>query len=179
MMSVKNFFTGKYRGWILAAVILGVFGQIPLAQGAGPLLVRPLEGVSMHAEANVSLKPYEIRKGPITLAPEILPQPPGEARQARIAVSGGDTATIAFFADVAYPVAVDSVTHNPDGTMIITARLNDHWIGTVVLTIGPDGFLITLQDLNRALLYRATGDSRSSTGTVTEIDVTKIPPMIR
>jgi hypothetical protein len=178
-MGVKNFFTGKCNGWLLAAVILGVFGQISLARGAKLLLVWPVEGVSIQAKADVSLKPYEIRKGPIAIAPGILPQPPGEARQARIAVSGGDTATITFFADVTYPVAIDSVTHNPDGTMIITARLNDHRIGTVVLTVGPDGFLITLQDLNRALLYRAAGDSRSSAGTVTEIDVTKIPPMIR
>ncbi|MCG6534577.1 MAG: hypothetical protein L7F78_07790 [Syntrophales bacterium LBB04] len=178
-MRTTSYFTGKYYWWLLATVFLGVFEQILPAHGAGPALVQPLEGVSMQAKASVSLEPYEIRKGPIALSPGILPQSTGEARQARIAVSGGDTAALTFFPDVTYQITIDSVTHCPDGTMAIAARLEGHVIGTVVLTIGPDGFLITVQDLNRAVLYRATGDTRANAGMVTEIDVTKVPPVIR
>lgn len=178
-MRVRNLFIDKYKGWILAAVILVVFGQISFSHGAEHMLVWPRHDVTAHSAAKVSLHAYEIRKGPISIAPEILPQASSTARQASIAVSGGDTITITFFADVTYQVAVDSIMHHQDGTMTINARLNDHQIGTVVLTFGAEGFLITLQDLNRALLYRVTGDSRTTAGTVTEIDVTKIPPMIR
>lgn len=179
-MSFKNFFAYKYNGWIPAIVILVVFGQMSLSYGAGDLLVWPLKGATPRAEANVSLKQYEIRQGPVAIAPGILPpQASGAARQARIAVTGGNAFIITFFNDVTYQVNVSSVKHHPDGTMIIRARLNDHKIETVVLTIGPDGFLITLQDLNRNLLYRVTGDSSLAAGTVTEIDSTKIPPVIR
>jgi len=178
-MNVRNLFIFKYKGWILATVILVVFGHLSLSHGAGHLLVWPRHDVTAHSAAGVSLHPYEIRKGPISLAPEILPQASSAARQARIAVSGGDTIEITFFADVTYQVTVDSVTYHQADTMTINARLNDHKIGTVILTIGAEGFLITLQDMNRALLYRVTGDSRTTAGTVTEIDVTKIPPMIR
>jgi len=178
-MSVKNFLAYKYNGWILAIVILVMFGQMSLAHGSGHLLVWPLDGATQRAKANVSLEPYEIRQGPVAIASEILPQDSGAARKARIALSVGDTVTINFFDDVTYKVTVDSVIHHPGGTMIISARLSDHKIGTVVLTIAPDGFLITVQDLNRNLLYRVTGNSRLAAGMVTEIDVTKIPPMIR
>ena len=143
------------------------------------LLIQPLDEASVRTSARISLKPHEIRKGQISLAPGIVPQISGAARQAKIAISGGDTVTITLFADVTYQATVDSIAHHPDGTMTINARIKDHKIQTVVFTIGPDGFLITLQDLNRDLLYRITGDSLSATGTVTEIDVTKIPPTVR
>jgi hypothetical protein len=36
-----------------------------------------------------------------------------------------------------------------------------------------------VQDMNRALLYRAAGDSRQGSGSVTEINMQNIPPMVR
>ena len=180
VMSVKNSFAYRYNILIPVIFILVAFGQMPLADESGQLLVWPLDETTARAKANVSLKPYEIRQGPVAIALGILPpKASGAARQARIAVTGGDAVTITLFADVTYKVNVNSVKKHPDGTMIISARLNNHNIETVVLTIGPDGFLITLQDLNRNLLYRVTGDSSLAAGTVTEIDPTKIPPMIR
>ena len=179
VMIMKNFFTGVCRGWMSAAVIIIMFGLVSLAHAAEHLLVWPLAEVSAGASARVSLEAHEIRKGQIALAPGIVPQVSGAAGQARIAVSGGDAVSITAFPDATYQATVDSVEYQSDGTMTINARLKDHKIQTVVLTIGPDGFLITLQDLNRHLLYRITGDSRSATGTVTEIDVTKMPQMIR
>lgn len=179
-MRFKNFFTSKYTGWILAAVVLVVFGQMSFSYGAGRLLVWPLkDGAATRAEADASLKPYEIRKGPIALAPEILQQTSEAMRQTSGAISGGDVVTITFFDNATYQVTIDFVTHHPNGTMTISGRPNDYMIGTVVLTIDPDGFLITLQDLNRTLLYRVVGNSRYAAGIVTEIDMTKIPPMIR
>lgn len=178
-MRIRSLFVDQYKGWMPAVVILAVFGQLSYSYGAGPLLLWPRQDVTAQSAAKTSLHPYEMRKGPVSLAPGILPQASGTARQARIAVSGKDTVTLTFFADVTYQVTVDSVTHHKNGTMTIHGRLNDHQIGTVVLTVGAEGFLITLQDLNRALLYRVAGDSQAAAGMVTEIDVTKIPPMIR
>jgi len=179
-MRFKKKFTSKCSGWTLAIVILVMFGQMSFSYGAGRLLVWPLkDGSATRAETDASLKPYEIRKGPIALAPEILQQTPEATRQTSGAVSMGEVVTITFFDNATYQVTVDSVTHHPNGTMTISGRINDHMIGTVVLTIDPDGFLITLQDLNHTLLYRVVGNSRFAAGIVTEIDMTKIPPMIR
>ena len=169
----------NYIGSILTALILVLFVQVSVSHAAGRLLAWPVTGGVPKSQSNMSLEPYEVRQGQITLAPEILP---GAANaQARIAVSKGDTdtASISFFADVTYEVIVDSVRHQADGTIIISGKLEDHKIGTVVMTIGADGFLITVQDMNQALLYRVTGDSRQGSGTVTEIDMKKIPPMVR
>jgi len=146
------------------------------------LIVWPVYGGVIQSKSNAPPESYEVRKGKIALAPELLPKP-AEAtdRQAGIAASQGDTDTVSinFFTDVTYEVKIDSVKHHADGTMIINGELKDHKIRTVVMTIGPDEFLITIQDMNRSLLYRAKGDTRQGTGTVTEIDMKKIPPMIR
>jgi len=175
----KSLFTPKFKAWILAAVVLVISGQMSLSHGAGHVLVWPLGEIKAGSEANVSPKSHEIRKGRISISPEIMPQASGTASQSRIAISRGDTVTLTFFADVTYKVAVDAVTYHPDDIITISGGLHDHMNRTVVLTIGPASFLITLQDVNRALLYRVTGDSGQASGTVTEIDMSKIPPMIR
>jgi hypothetical protein len=47
------------------------------------------------------------------------------------------------------------------------------------MTIGSDGYLITVQDMNKDLLYRVSGNSGDGSGSVTEIDMKKMPPVIR
>ncbi len=178
--------TDNRIGGMLVVVILALFIQPSLSQGAGPLLCWPLDRAVTQlrpdAPMESPLESYEVRKGQIALAPELLPGPSGSAGpQARIAVSKGDadTVSVSLFADVTYEAIIVSVEHHADGTTIISRRLKDHPIGTVVMTIGPDRFLITVQDMNRSMLYRAVGDSRQGSGTVTEIDMKRIPPVIR
>ena len=130
-------------------------------------------------EAGPSLQPYEIRRGRIAVSPEVVPQEPGTARRPGIVIAKGDALTLSFFPDVTYQATVDAAAYHPDGTLSVSAGLGDHGIRTVLLTMGREGFLITLQDMNRAVLYRVTGDSSRASGTVTEIDMTKIPPVIR
>jgi hypothetical protein len=182
MMGTYKMFTDNHMGWILIAVILVLFAQASISHGAGQLLSWPIDGAVTQSKSNTSLKSYEVRKGQISLAQELLPSPAGVVgRQTGIAASKGntDTVLISLFADVVYEVTIDSVKHHADGTMIISGKLKDHKIGTVVMTIGPDRFLITVQDMNRSMLYRVTGDSRLGSGTVAEIDSKKMPPMIR
>jgi hypothetical protein len=182
-MSTHKIIMVNYTGWILLALIFVLFVRIPVSRGAGQLLAWPVdEGMKQSRSTDESLKSYEMRKGRIALMPEILPRPAGAVgRQTGIAVSKGDTdtASISLFGDVTYEVIIDSVKHHADGTMTINGKLMNHTMGTVVMTIGPDGFLITVQDMNRALLYRAAGDSRQGSGSVTEINMQNIPPMVR
>lgn len=182
MKRTDNYFLCHHSLLALVALVFMVLGQASPAQSTQRLLLRPSESVATRSEANIVNKPYEIRKGRVVLTADILSQPPVAAdRQAKVVASteDADTVTLSFFTDVTYPVTVDSVTHLSDGTMVINGRLKDHQIETVVLTIGPDGFLITLQDMLQALLYRVAGNTASAEGEVTEIDLTKMPPVIR
>jgi len=63
--------------------------------------------------------------------------------------------------------------------MTISGKLKDHKNSTVVMTMGKEGFLMTIQDMNRAMLYRVRGNSIDGSGSVTEIDMRKMPPVIR
>jgi hypothetical protein len=182
-MNAHKIVKRNYAGLILAVVVLSLFTQAPVSHGAGPLLTWPVvDGGEIRSRPLESLKPHEVRKGRIALTPQILPRLAGAMdQQIGINISNGDTntASISLFADVVYEVIINSVKHHTDGTMIISGKLKDHTMGTVVITIGPDGFLITVQDMNRSLLYRAAGDSRQGSGSVTEIDMNKMPPMVR
>lgn len=178
-MPDRSFFTHAKTAWVLAFVILSLSGQMPLAHGAGHVLVWPVAEEKALQAAGPSLEAYEIRRGRIAVSPEVVPQEPGTTRQLETVIAKGDAVTLTFFPDVTYQATVDAATYDPDGTLLVSAGLGDHGIRTVILTIGREGFLITLQDMNRAILYRVAGDSSRASGTVTEIDMTKMPPVIR
>lgn len=171
--------TSNHKGWILTAIIFALLAHVSISHSANRLLAWPVDRGVTRSQSSEPLKTYEVRKGQIALSPEILPKPDGADRQSGIAATKGEIVSIDFFSDVTCEVLIDSVKHHGDGTKIINGTLKNHKIGTFVMTIGPDGFFITAQDMNRSLLYRATGDTRQGTGTVTEIDMKKIPPMIR
>lgn len=179
-MSHYKIFTLNHGGWILLSAIFFLFAQVSISYGAGRLLAWPVDEEVTQSKAKTSLKSYEVRRGQIALAPEILLKPAKAVdRQARIVPSKGDTISINLFDDVKYDVKVDSVNHNADGTIIINGILKNHKMRTVVMTIGSDGYLITVQDLNKSLLYRVSGNSSDGSGSVTEIDMKKMPPVIR
>ena len=135
---------------------------------------------STQTTSNASLKSYEVRKGQIVLAREILPKRAGaEDSQTGPPPSKGEKISLNLFPDVTHEVNINSVRHYANGTMIISGKLKDHKNSTVVMTIGNEGFLMTVQDMNRAVLYRVRGNSLDGSGSVTEIDMKKMPPTIR
>jgi hypothetical protein len=176
-MSTHKIIKRNYTSWILTTVILALFAQVSISHGAGRLLAWPLDGGVTQSKSKVSLKSYEVRKGQIALAPEILPKTAGAVK--RIPPAKGDTVSINLFTDAKYDVKIDSVKHHANGTMIISGKLKDHKYQTVVMTIGPSGYLMTVQDMNKSKLYRVRGNSRDGSGSVTEIDMKKMPPVIR
>lgn len=162
--------------WFSALLL---FALASISHGTGQLLTRPLYEGNVQSKATVPLKSYELRKGRIALATEVV-QGPAEPEGAIAAYKRvAPTITIGLFADVTYEATILSVEQLQDGTTIMSGRLRDHDIGTVVLTIGPEGFLMTVQDMDRTVLYRVSGNSQQGYGTVTEIDMKAIPPMIR
>ena len=172
--------TIKYRDWILILIILALFVQVSVAQAANRLLAWPVKEEVTQMKARVVLKPHEVRKGKIAVSQDMLPRIAGNVnRRVQIAPSKGDNVSLNLFDDVKYDVKVASVNHNADGTIIVNGILKDHKMRTVVMTVGLDGYLITMQDMNKALLYRVSGNSNDGSGTVTEIDMRKMPPVIR
>jgi hypothetical protein len=179
-MSNDKIFTLNYRGWLFIAVFLASLAQVSIAQGAGRLLVWPVKEEMAQTKARVSLREYEVRKGRIAITQDMLPNTDSKGNHRIQAVpSRGDTVSLNFFDDVKYDVKVDSVNHNTDGTIIVNGILKNHKLRTVILTIGSDGYIIRAQDMDKALLYRASGNSRNGSGSVTEIDMKKMPPVIR
>lgn len=169
----------RRAGSVLAALVL-VFAQASVSTGADRLLAWPADGGGKQAKTREPLKSHEIRKGGITLSQDILPKPSGEAgRGAGAAVSKGDRVSIGLFDDVSYDVDIDSETRHQNGAVSISGKIRGHDMGTVVTTVGPEGFLMTVHDMRRSRLYRVSGDSRTGVGEVTEIDTTKMPPVIR
>ena len=166
---------------VLAALVL-VFTQASLCCGADRLLAWPSDGGGKQAKDREPFQAYEIRKGGIALSQDLLPEPSGKADRrttAAVALMKGETVSIRLFDDVSYDVDIDSTTHHKNGTFSISGKIRGHGMGTVVTTVGPEGFLMTVQDMKRSRLYRVTGDSRTGVGSVTEIDTTRMPPVIR
>ena len=170
----------KYAACLLAAAIFSVIaaGSVPVC--ADRLLAWPADEGGKESKIREPLKSHEIRRGGIALSQDILPNP-RDARDSRHAatVSKGERVSIRLFDDINYDVDIDSTTHHKNGAVSISGKIRDHRMGTVVTTVGPDSFLMTVHDMNRSRLYRVTGDSRTGVGSVTEIDTGKMPPVIR
>ena len=119
---------------------------------------RPADTAKVIAGKNGPEKGHELRRGGVELSPELLAPQKGaeDYRRTKIKPSrnADDTASIGLFPDVTYDVAVESVKHRSDSTIVMEGKLRDHKIRTVVMTVGPDAYLITVQDMNNGLLYR-------------------------
>jgi len=164
----------------LIYIFLALFAQVSISYGAGRLLAWPKKEGITQTTSSASLKSYEVRKGQIVVARDILPKRAGaEDNQTGSPPARGEKISLNLFPDVTHEVNINSVRHYANGTMIISGKLKDHKNSTVVMTMGNEGFLMTVQDMNRAVLYRVRGNSLDGSGSVTEIDMKKMPPVIR
>lgn len=177
MGTIKRIFTVRH-GLLIFIVMLALFLQLSTVYAANRLLVLPAEDETQ-MKARHSLNSYEIRRGSIVMSRQILPPDKKSNRLVRIVPSKGDELSLNLFEDVKYQVKVDLVKSHANGTVVVHGKLKDHKMRTVIITIGSDGYLITLQDMQKRLLYRVRGNSIDGSGSVTEIDMRKMPPVIR
>ena len=165
---------------LILLAILTFFVQISVAQAANILIVWPAEEGVAKTKSKMVLQPHEIRKGKILISQDVLPPIAGKQnRRAQIVPSIGNYISLNLFSDIAYDVKVDSINRHANGTVVVSGKLKNHKMRTVIMTIGPDGYLITLQDIKKGLLYRLRGNSGDGSGSVTEIDMKKMPAVIR
>jgi hypothetical protein len=125
-------------------------------------------------------EPYVIRTGQVLLAVDaLMPISPVSGRRSPAPSSlRGRRLGLAFFEDARFEVLVDAASRPAADTLAVGGRMSDQRVATFTLTSNAEGYLMTLQDLARARLFRVVGDIATGIGRVIEIDVTKLPPAL-
>lgn len=102
-------------------------------------------------------------------------RPAAEGRSAQSVVSR--SLALQFFPDRQFAASVESETRPQPQVLALSARLVGHDLATVSITVTADSYLMSVQDMDHATLYRVVGNSNTGVGQVTEIDLRKLPPM--
>lgn len=124
-------------------------------------------------------EPHVRRKGNVRFAVDLF-LPPAETGE-RVAASeafSGRTLSLFFFPWLEFNIIVDSETRPQPDVLLLNGRLEGADMSTFSMTVTAESYLITLQNLETATLYRVVGDTETGNGEVTEIDLTKLPPVI-
>lgn len=96
----------------------------------------------------------------------------------------GDVVQLNFFgnagvqnaqAQSSYNVTVQSVTSDQNGVVSVSGTADGQPMETFVLSTSEDGFMLSLQDIEKQRLYRVVGDPRKGEAVVRDIDLTKMP----
>ena len=85
---------------------------------------------------------------------------------------------ISFFPQREFIIRVDYETRNHDNVISIIGHEDGKDISTFSMTVTSESYLINFQDLETSTVYRVVGDTQNNIGVVTEIDLTKMPPIL-
>lgn len=85
--------------------------------------------------------------------------------------------TVSFFSDREFHIQVDSQARPKEHILSLNGHLEGSELATFSLTVTPESYLIKLQNLDTATVYRVVGDTETGEGRVTEIDLREMPPM--
>lgn len=187
-MIVKQYYSLQFCVITVASIaVFTVFLGVSFA--AEYTLVWPVESKNLSAAITTTPAPvknqtvgtneqYVIQTGVVAI--------PAKAVEMCAQMTRGDIVQLRFFdqsggrniaqAQAAYRVTVQSVKRSENGVVSLTGKVEGHDIETFLLSAGIEGFMITMQDIERKILYRIVGDPRRGEAVVREIDLTKLPP---
>ncbi len=185
--SSKHHSVGRLTRLLVALALAGLAAGVP---AAAIEILQPLPSITespdLSADGAVAetmprdSKPYIRRVGRVRFDTDVfMPAAPSSGR--RSPVSGnfqGQALGLALFDDTRFEVNVDAASRPHGTTLNLQGRLANQSVATFTLTVTADGYLMTLQDLDSGRLYRVVGDTDGGDGRVTEIDLTKMPPVI-
>lgn len=118
-----------------------------------------------------------LRTGSVNLAVDrFLPEYPEKDNTTATSFNDAILA-FSFFPDKQYSIRVDSEFRPGQNAYILNGRIIDQDMASFSMTVTSESYLITLQDLDEAIVYRVVGSSETGLGVVTEIDLTKTPPI--
>ena len=126
-----------------------------------------------HAE-----EPYVNRIGLVTFAVDTF-LPKAVQTGARVASSRTFLKAplpVAFFTDKQFTIVVAGESRPCREVLSLTGKIEGQEISTFTMTVTPESYLISLQDLQNATVFRVVGNTESGLGQVAEIDLRKMPP---
>ena len=125
-------------------------------------------------------QPHVTRKGAVNLAVDnFFPRSLETGRRTVSPVSFQNrTLSLSFFPDKIFNIIVSSDSRPQEDVIALSGRLEGQELSTFSMTIDQDNYLIRLQNLDTGQIFRVLGNTETGIGRVTEIDPSKMPPII-
>ena len=162
---------------LLGAILLASSTAV---SGAGLNLLTVLNS---NSSANVSRsagEAFEMRTGSVALdVDQVLPKSPTTGkREASTTSFKGSAVTLGLFSDKQFAGVITSEARPEVGVLSLHARRDGDDIATATMTVTAESYLITIQDLPNATVYRIVGNTETGVGVVTQIDLKLMPPVL-
>jgi hypothetical protein len=162
---------------LLGAILLASSTAV---SGAGLNLLTVLNS---NSSANVSRsagEAFEMRTGSVALdVDQVLPKSPTTGKREASATSfKGSAVTLGLFLDKQFSGVVTSEARPEVGVLSLHARRDVDDIATVTMTVSSESYMITIQDLPNAMVYRIVGNTETGVGVVTQNDLKLMPPVL-
>ena len=176
-----------FIGVLILLLPLAVLAQNPhgsgYAQERPPVnMLWPSSVDSLLADKRVTQpehEPYIRRVGQVKFAADFfVPDAARGFRSSIVEPLQNRLLNISFFPQCEFIIRVDYETRNQDNVISIIGHEDGKDISTFSMTITTESYLISFQDLEASTVYRVVGDTQNSTGVVTEIDLTRMPPIL-
>lgn len=125
-------------------------------------------------------QPHVTRTGAVNLAVDnFFPRSLETGRRTVSPVSFQNrTLSLSFFPDKSFTIVISSDSRPQKDIITLSGRLEGQELSTFSMTIDQDNFLIKLQDIDTGQVFRVLGNTETGIGRVTEIDPSKMPPII-
>lgn len=123
-------------------------------------------------------KVYIRRNGEVSFAADtFLPKSPKTGKRAAAAASfRGRSLSVSFFPEQTFDIDISRESRPKKGMLSMNGKGRSKKLSTFSMTVTEENYLISYQDLDTATLYRVVGNTQTGLGTVTEIDLEKLPP---
>ena len=123
-------------------------------------------------------KAYIRRNGEVSFAADtFLPKSPKTGKRTAAAASfRGRSLSVSFFPEQTFNIDISRESRPKKGVLSMNGKGRSKKLSTFSMTVTAENYLISYQDLDTATLYRVVGNTQTGLGTVTEIDLEKLPP---
>jgi hypothetical protein len=165
----------------LCLALFCIFSAAAHAQGSEIEILLPFiptSELNKDVSPTQAAEPYVNRIGMVSFAADVF-LPRTVEKDTRVASPKpfkGAALVISFFADKRFMVMVNHEARPKPEVLSLNGSIQGQDISTFSMTVTPESFLIFLQDLDTATVFRVVGDTESGLGRATEIDLRKMPP---
>lgn len=120
---------------------------------------------------------YIKRKGEVSFAADtFLPKSSKTGRRAAANTSfRGRALSVSFFPEQTFNIDVNHDARPQKDMLSVNGKGRSKKVSTFSMTVTEDTYIMNYQDLDTATLYRVIGNTQTGLGTVTEIDLEKLP----